>query len=85
MTKRTGRPRGRPRMYHFGDLDVDQSFLIKLRSTGHRISVAAAARAYSCTYGGKFRTELARIDALGEDRNRPTGQTATHVRVTRIA
>jgi hypothetical protein len=84
MTKATGRPRGRPRLYPFGDLGVGEHFDVKLRSHGHRTSVAAAAHAYSKRYGGRLGTQLIRFDELGIDRNRKRG-TATHVRVTRLA
>lgn len=80
------RGRGRPRKYRFGDLNVGDHFDVKLRSHGHRISIAASAHAYSVKYGGRFETRQIRIDQHGLDRSyRPTTDTATHVRVTRIA
>jgi hypothetical protein len=75
---------GRPRLYRFDLLDVGEHFDVKLRSHGHRISIASTARQYSRRYGGRFRTEQIKIDELGIDRNRKRG-TATHVRVTRLA
>lgn len=75
---------GRPRLYRFDLLDVGEHFDVKLRSHGHRISIASAARQYRLRHGGRFGTEQIRIDDLGIDRNRKRG-TATHVRVTRIA
>lgn len=78
------RGRGRPRKYMFGELEIGQSFTVKLRSHGHRISIASAARQYGLRHGGRFGTEQIRIDDLGIDRNRKRG-TATHVRVTRLA
>ena len=71
-------------MYRFDRLGVGDHFDVKLRSHGHRISIASAARQYGLRHGGRFGTEQIRIDDLGIDRNRKRG-TATHVRVTRIA
>lgn len=83
MTK----PRGRPRIYRFGDLQPGEHFIVPLRSSGHRTSIASAANYFERTHGGKFETRVVRIEdnRLVHCSHSKAGQTGTHVQVTRTA
>ena len=78
---------GRPRKYHFGDLQIGESFVVPLRSGGHRTSIASAANYHERRYGGKFETRVVRIEdnRLIHCSHSKAGQTGTHCQVTRTA
>jgi hypothetical protein len=79
--------RGRPRKYHFADLEIGESFVVPLRSGGHRTSIAAAANYHEHRYGGKFTTRVIVFvgDAILTPSHRHAGKTGTHCQVTRVA
>lgn len=78
---------GRPRKYPFGDLKVGESFVVPLRSMGHRTSIAASANYFERTYGGRFRTRVIVFvgDAILSPSHSHAGKTGTHCQVTRVA